>query len=130
MWQIIANLLGGPVVTGLIDAYKAKLAAGNTAESIAAGLASRELAVQQREIEVDSALRIAQIGKWYEPEHLFGYVLFIYFAKCILWDKVLGAWTHGITDPLAGDISTWAGLIILTYFGKRTFENVARIIKK
>lgn len=127
MWQFLANLIGGPIVTGLISAYKAKLAAGNTAESIAAGLASRELAVQQREIEVDSALRIAQIGKWYEPEHVAEYVAVAFLAKCVVWDTMLGL---GTTPALRGDVLTWVGLIYAYMFAKRGFENVARIISK
>jgi hypothetical protein len=41
MWELLANLIGGPIVTGLIKAYQAKLAAGNTSERIAADLAAR-----------------------------------------------------------------------------------------
>lgn len=123
----LAGFLSGPIIKGVIDGYKAKLQAGNTSEKIAADLAGRELLVQEAEITAQTQLRIAQIGKWYEPEHLFGYTLWVYFAKCIVWDKVL-AW--GSTDPLAGAIDTWAGMIILTYFGKRGFENVARILKR
>jgi hypothetical protein len=119
-----------PIVTGLINAYKGKLAAGNTSESIAADLAGRELVVQQREGELQTQLRIAEIGHWYEPEHLFGYVMVIYFAKVVLWDKVLGALTGGSTDALTGESATWAGMIMLFYFGKRGFENVARILKR
>ena len=135
MWPFLANLIGGPIVKlfggpvikGLLDGYKAKLDAGNTSERIAADLAQRELSVQQAEIAAQTQLRIAQIGKWYEPEHLFGYTLFIYFAKIIIWDKVLAL---GSTDALRGDISDWAGLIIISYFGKRGIENVVRILKK
>jgi hypothetical protein len=36
----------------------------------------------------------------------------------------------GTTDPLAGFASTSASLILGFYFTKRTFENVARIIKR
>ena len=48
-------------------------------------------------------------------------------GKCILWDTILGL---GTTPPLKGDVSIWAGLVMSFYFGKRTFENVARIIKR
>jgi hypothetical protein len=130
MFQWLAGLVTGPIINGVIDGYKAKLAAGNDRDRIAADLAGRELQVQQREIEVAGQLRIAQVGRWYEPEHLFGYTLWLYFAKCIVWDKVLGDLTGGSTDALTGAIDTWAGLIIVTYFGKRGFENVARILRK
>jgi hypothetical protein len=131
MWPMIlgwlGNLLGGPFVTAALDAYKAKLTAENSQEKIAADLASRELDLQTREEELQTQLRIAQIGRWYEPEHLFGYTLWIYFAKVVILDKVLGL---GSTDLLSGPVGQWAGLIIVTYFGKRGFENVARILKR
>lgn len=127
MWSWLASLIGGPIVTGLIDAYKAKLAAGNTQDKIAADLAARELAVQEAETAAQTQLRIAEIGHWYEPDHLFGYIMVAYFAKIVVWDVVLGL---GSTDPLRGEVATWANLIIVSYFGKRTFENVTRILKR
>ena len=48
-------------------------------------------------------------------------------GKCVVWDTILGL---GTTPPLKGDVSVWAGLVMSFYFGKRTFENVARIIKR
>ena len=60
MWGFIANLIGGPLVNGLIDGYKAKLAAGNTSEKIAADLAARELSVEQRERELATQVVIAE----------------------------------------------------------------------
>ncbi|QPF83059.1 hypothetical protein IC762_25425 [Bradyrhizobium genosp. L] len=48
-------------------------------------------------------------------------------GKCVIWDKVMGL---GVTPQLAGDVSTWAGMIMGFYFGKRTFENVVRILKR
>ena len=72
-------------------------------------------------------VRIAQIGKWYEPEKLMGYAVAIYIAKLLIWDKVLGL---GSTDPLGGWIETTANLVVSFYFAKRGFENVARIIKR
>lgn len=126
----LGNLLGGPFAKAAVDAYRARLTAESTAERTAADLAARELAVEQREAELQVELRKAQIGHWYEPEHLFGYIMVIYFAKVVLWDKVLAALTGGSTDALTGEAATWAGMIMLFYFGKRGFENVARILKR
>ncbi len=128
----LASLLTGPLLSKALDAYKAKLAAGNDADKIATDLAARELAVQQREIEVQSQYRIASLGRWYEPDKLMGYFVAVYLGKLLIWDKVLGL---GVTDGLcrAGD-NCWTGsvanTIVAFYFGKRTFENVARIIKR
>lgn len=127
--QWLVSLLTGPLINGALKAYSAKLAAGNTSERIASEIAVRELTVQQREIEVQAALRTAQIGKWYEPEHLFAYIMVVYFGKIILWDKVFAYWTNGSTDAITGDAAVWAGMVFTFYLGKRGFENVARIIK-
>ena len=127
MWGAILSFLGGPIVNGAIKAYQAKLAAGNTSENIAADLAARELAVQQREIEVQGDYKRALIGHWYEPTNLFGYIMVIYFGKIIVIDKVLKL---GVTDSIAGQGAEWAGWIMMFYVGKRGIENVARILRK
>lgn len=127
MWLTIISFLGGPVIKGLIDAYQAKLKAGNVESKIAADLAAAEIAAQQIEIQQNTALKIAEIGHPWEPEKLAFYIVLAFFAKCVIWDTVLGL---GTTPPLKGDVSMWAGLVMSFYFGKRTFENVARIIKR
>ena len=125
--QWIVSLLTGPVIQGLIDGYKAKLQAGNTTEKIAADLAGRELDVQRREVEVEAETKRALIGHWYEPTNLFGYIMVIYFGKVIVWDKVLNL---GVTDPIAGDVGAWAGMIMLFFVGKRGLENITRILTR
>lgn len=127
MWTWLASFLTGPLLGKALDAYKAKLAAGNTTDKIAADLAARELTVQQAEIAAQTQLRIAEIGRWYEPEHLMGYTVALYFVKIVMWDKVLGL---GSTDPLTGFAATTAASIVLYYFGKRGIENVVRIWKR
>lgn len=127
IFGLLLKFFGGPVIQGAIDAYKAKLAAGNDADRIAADLAGRELQVQQRELELQTQYRIAELGRWYEPDKLMGYAVALYFAKLLIWDKVLAL---GSTDPLLGWAATTANLIVAFYFGKRAFENVARIIKR
>jgi len=123
----LLNSVFGQAFGSLVEGYKAKLAAGNTAEKIAADLAERELAVQQAEIQAQAQLKIAEIGHWYEPDKLFEYVLLIFFADALIWDNILG---YGVYTPLTGDIEQWASLIIMFLFGKRGIENVVRIIKR
>jgi len=135
MWLSILSFLGGPVVSGLIKAYQSKLAAGNTSERIAADVASSEIAAQTAETNAQTQLKIAQIGHFWEPEKLFAYIIVIYFSKIVLWDKVLGSflgYTANIfnTDPLTGEAVGWAAMVMAFYFGKRGFENVARILKR
>src|SRR5690349_3226946 len=127
MWMAILSFIGGPVIKGLIDAYQAKLKAGNVESKIAADLAAGEIAAQQVEIQQTTALKIAEIGHPFEIEKLFAYVTLIYYAKLLIWDKVLGL---GTTDPLGG-WSVWAAnLVIGFYFGKRGAENIFRILKR
>jgi hypothetical protein len=120
----LSSFLGGPIVNGLLAAYKDKLNSEDTKHLYLTNLAQRELAVQQRELELQTEYRIASIGKWYEPDHLMGYAVAFYFAKLLVWDKVLAL---GVTDPLAGWAATSANLIIGFYFGSRAFSNVMRI---
>lgn len=127
MWMTILSFVGGPVVSGLIKAYQAKLAAGNTSEKIASETAAAEIAAQVAETDAIMKYRIAEIGRWYEPDKLMGYCVAIYFCKLLVWDKVMGL---GTTDPLAGFASVTANLVVSFYFAKRGFENVARIIRR
>ena len=132
MWMTLISFIGGPVIKGLIDAYQAKLKAGNVESKIAADLAGGEIAAQTEEIKAQTQYKIAALGHWYEPDKLMGYAVAFYLAKLLIWDKVLGL---GVTDGLckAGD-NCWTGsvanTIVMFYFGKRGFENVARIIRR
>jgi len=127
MWMTIISFLGGPVVKALVDAYTAKLKAANVDAKIAADLAATEIASQTAETNAIMQYRLAEIGHWYEPDKLMGYCVALYFAKLLVWDKVLG---FGQTDGLAGFASVTANLVVSFYFAKRGFENVARIIKR
>jgi hypothetical protein len=127
MWMTIISFLGGPVIKGLIDAYQAKLKAGNVSERIASDTAAHEIAAQVAETNATARYRIAELGYWYEPDKLIGYFVAIYFGKLLIWDKVLGL---GTTDPLAGFAAITSNLVVSFYFAKRGFENVARIIKR
>jgi hypothetical protein len=60
----LGNLLGGPFEKAAIDAYRAKLSAENTSQKVAADLAARELAVEQRERELNAQLVVAEQGNW------------------------------------------------------------------
>jgi hypothetical protein len=127
MWMTILSFIGGPIIKGLIDAYQAKLKAGNTSEKIAADLAADEIAAQTAEMQAITQYRIAEIGHPWEPDKLMGYFVAIYFGKLLIWDKVLGL---GTTDGLQGFAAVTANLVVSFYFVKRGFENVARIIKR
>lgn len=123
----LGGLLGGPFAKAAVDAYSAKLASENSKDAHTADLVGRELAVEQREAELQAQIKIDAHGHWYAVENLFAYVLLIYFGKVYLWDA---AFHLGTTDAVKGATAQWAGLIVLFWFGKRGFENVARILKR
>lgn len=130
MWMAIMSFIGGPVIKGLVDAYNMHLKAQSADAATAANLAGKEIAAQQLEIQAQTQLKIAEIGHPWEPEKLAFYVTLVFYAKVMIWDKVLGHITGGTTDPVTGAAGVWAGLIMSFYFAKRGFENVARIIKR
>jgi hypothetical protein len=127
MWMAILSFLGGPVIKGLIDAYQAKLKAGNVDSKIASDLAAGEIAAQVSETNAIMQYRIAEIGHWYEPDKIMGYLVALLLGKLIIWDICLGL---GTTNLHVGWMTTTTNLIVSFYFGKRGFENVARIIKR
>jgi hypothetical protein len=122
----IGRLLGGPFAKAALDAYRAKLSAENTSEKIAADLAAREVALEQRERELASQSVLAEQGRWYTalPRPLFAFAFVIYAWKVVVWDKVLAL---GSTDPLSGDVAQWATVVLTAYFGGRSIEKVARV---
>jgi hypothetical protein len=122
----LGNFLGGPFIKGALDAYKAKLANENSITTAKEQLAQDQIALEVREAELKTQYEIATAGSWWLPDHLMGYAVAVYFAKLLIYDKVLG-W--GVTDPLAGWAAFTANLIVTYYFAKTGVENVLRIWK-
>ena len=129
MWGALLSLLGGPVVNGLINAYKAKLAAQNTQDAQAADLAKTEIMGEIAARQTEASIIRQEQGWWVTalPRPLFALIFLIYIGKCVVWDKVLG-W--GSTDPLGSELSTLEYIVVSGYFGGRTIEKVARIFKR
>lgn len=129
MWTAILSFLGGPVISGLIGAYKAKLEAGNTSDRIAADLAEKDLELQGRERELNVKQNISDEGRWWSaaPRALVCWAFAIFVMKVVVWDTVLG-W--GATPPLKGMVADWGGAVMVMWFGGRTVEKVARIFRR
>ncbi|MCC6891077.1 MAG: hypothetical protein IT536_21325 [Hyphomicrobiales bacterium] len=129
MWALIAQLMGGPLVKGLIGAYRAKLDAANSRDAQAADLAKNEIEAEiAARAEAAKIIQVEQ-GRWYTAiiRPLLALPIIIYFWKVIVWDKVLGL---GSTDPITGVIADWTGVIITAYVGGRSIEKVARVFVK
>ena len=113
MLRWLAQFLTVPIVNGVLDAYKAKLAAANAQGAQAAELARSALLAEQ--------------GRWYTAiiRPLLAAPVVIYLWKVIVWDIVLGL---GTTDAIGGDVAQWAGSIVTAYVGGRSLEKIARTI--
>lgn len=132
MWAAFARallgFLGGPALAGLVDAYKAKLAAGNDAAKIAADLAAKELELEQRERELASKQTVADEGRWWTaaPRAVVCWSFALYVAYCVVW---VGIFHQGAMFVLKGDLNVWAGWLMALWFGGRSAEKIARILR-
>ena len=129
MWALILNFLGGPVVAGLISAYRARLAATDTRDQMALTLLQKEVEAEIAARAEATKLLIAEQGHWYTAmiRPLFAAPFIVFGFKVVVWDKVFG-W--GITDAL--DPRMWGVFqtIVVSYFGATAAERVARIFRR
>jgi hypothetical protein len=127
MWTWLASFLGGPVINGLIGAYKAKLEAANTEGTQAADLATKAIMAEIESRKSAQAIIIAEQGRWWTalPRALVQWSFAVFVVKCVVWDTVLGL---GTTEPLGGDIQVWAGWVMALWFGGRSLEKIATTI--
>src|SRR6266576_1805199 len=100
MWSLIFSFLGGPIVNGLLGAYRERLKATNTQDHMA-------MELLQKEVDADIAARaeatkllIAEQGHWFtrSVRPISGWIINILLAKLLLYDKAFGQWTGGHTD--------------------------------
>jgi hypothetical protein len=124
MLQWFLSVVSAPVFNTIAEAYKAKLAAANTQDKLAVDLAIKEIEAEIAARAQASAIIIAEQGRWWTSMIRPLAALPVMIWKVVVYDKVLGL---GTTDAITGDVGTWAGVIITTYFGGRTIEKVARI---
>jgi len=129
MLQWILSVLSAPVFNSIVEAYKAKLAATNTQDKLAVDLAVKEIEAEIAARAQACAIVVAEQGRWWTSmiRPLAALPVVIYIWKVVVYDKVFGL---GTTDAITGDVGTWAGVIITTYFGGRTIEKVARIFRR
>lgn len=126
MLALVLKYLGSAGFSAIVEGYKAKLAADNNADKIAADLAAKDLDLQSRERELNVQQNVSDEGRWWTaaPRALVCWAFAIFVLKVVVWDKVLG-W--GSTDPLSGMVADWGGSVMVMWFGGRTLEKVARI---
>jgi hypothetical protein len=125
----ILSFLGGPVIQGLVNAYKARLASVNTTEAHAIDLAKADLMAQIEARKDATALAGTPVARFVQ----LGFAIppMLYSAKIIIWDTMLG-W--GTTPAIHGDVAVWCNLIISFFFGGQIVSGVvggiSRIFRK
>jgi len=129
MLQLILGFVGGPVINGLIAAYRERLAATNTQDHMALDLLQAEIAAEVAARAEANKLIIAEQGHWYTAmiRPMFALPFIIFGLKVVVWDKVMGL---GVTDALDPHMWSVFNTIIISYFGATAIERVTRIFKR
>lgn len=128
-WLMKLILGGGLAGVGKIavDLYSKKLDAEGSTQNVVADITKREIALSEKETEVNGRLLIAEQGnwatRWVRPVWSIPYIFLTY--KVVIWDWCLGL---GTTYEPKGFFATLGVTIAASYFGGRSVETVARII--
>lgn len=123
MWTAILSFLGGPLINGAINAYKAKLESTNTTDAHAADLAKADLLAQ---IEARKQATILAGSPWGSRiQAAFGAIVLLYVGKVVIWDTMLGL---GSTPAVRGDVATWMSLIISFFMGGQVVSSAVATI--
>jgi hypothetical protein len=115
MWGALFSFLGGPVIKGLIDAYKTRLQNATQQDSLAADLAAKEILGEIAQRQTEAALIRQEQGWWPTAiiRPLFAAPFIVFTCKVVVWDKVLGL---GTTDALAPNMRGAFQAVIYAYF--------------
>lgn len=128
-WFIKLILGGGLAGVGKIavDLYSKKLDAEGSTQNVVADVTKREIALAEKEVEINGRLLVAEQGnwmtRWVRPMWAAPYVIFTW--KIVVWDLVLGL---GVTPDIKGFTATLGVTIAASYFGGRSIEKIANVI--
>ena len=124
----LGGLLGGPFATAAVDAYRAKLAAGNDANKIAADLAATLAQINEARDALAQQVVIAEQGRWWTAivRPLIALPFGVFLWKVVIWDTVL---KYGHTDPLTPEMYNVMSVVISAYFGSYAVESAAKIFR-
>ena len=123
------SFLSGPLLTKLVEAYKAKLDSGNTKDAKAVDLAVAEINAEIAARSAAKEIIIAEQGHWYTAiiRPLFALPFVIFAWKVVVYDKVLG-W--GVTDAI--DPNMWSVFLAVvgSYFGLSAIDRIAKVFRR
>ena len=122
----LGGLLGGPFAKAAVDAYKAKLDAGNNASKIAADLAAQQATLDTQREALEQATLTAEEGRW-GPWMRWGFSIpfILYINKVVVYDQVLKL---GATDHLSPEMLSILQVVIAAYFGHSAIAIASRAL--
>ena len=123
MFAFLGKFLSGPIVNGVIGAYKAKLTAANDGDRIAADVAQSHLLAEIESRKAQRDIIIAEQSHWSTRliRPMFAWPLAIYWAA-IIADSM---YFHSQSIlALPSPMDEWAGIMVLAYFGGRPIEKI------
>ena len=124
---LLVNLIGGPIVKGLLEGYRARLDAANTRERIAADLAIKDIEAGIAARAHAREIRLATAGFW-EMRLLTFAIAFPFVAH--LWAVWLDTqfrfgWSIAkFPEPF----DEWEGAILLSFFGIYTLGKTVQSV--
>jgi hypothetical protein len=129
MLQLLLSFLGGPVVNGLLAAYRARIAQLNSQDEMALTLLQKEIDAEIAARAEASKVLLAEQGHWYTAmiRPLFAIPFIIFEFKVIVLDKALHL---GSTDALDANFWSVFQVVVGAYFGATAIERVSRIFKR
>lgn len=132
---ILAKLIAWPIIGPFIkmvggfvlDYHKQNLDAQGSHEVQVSSVVEKTIELDKREAELNAATLVAEQGNWVTRSirPLLALPVIILMWKLLVWDKALGQWTAGSTDPLSVQIWWYCTTVTIAYFGGRTIEKVA-----
>ena len=125
----LLQLIGGPLVTGVLGAYKDHLDATNNASSIAANLAVQQATINEQRDALAQQVVIAEQGHWWTslPRPMIAYSVAIFVFKAMVWDTVFKL---GHTDDLTPAMWTVVHIVLTAYFGTQAVERAVTIFNR
>lgn len=116
IWTFLANLIGGPIIKGLLDGYRAKLDAANTRDRIAADLAIKDIEADIEAKKHAKEIRIATSGFWEMRLMTFAIAFPFVMHLWAVWLDTqfrFGWRIAAFPEPF----NEWQGAILLSFFG-------------
>lgn len=123
----LLSFLSGPLLSKLVDAYRARLDAAGKQDVLAVDLARAEIHAEIAARTAAKEIIIAEQGRWYTAiiRPLFALPFVIYIWKIVVYDKVLGLGiTVGGLDANMKDVLT---AIVYSYFGLAAVTRVTTV---